>query len=77
MKALVTNADQINDQLGNIAIATREQTQGLDEVVRAIHQLDSHTQQNAALVEETSAAAGSLSDQATKLTGEIARFIVA
>jgi methyl-accepting chemotaxis protein len=76
MKALVINADQINDQLGNIAAATREQTQGLDEVVRAIHQLDSHTQQNAALVEETSAAAGSLSDQATKLTGEIARFVV-
>lgn len=76
MKALVTNADQINEQLGNIATATREQTQGLDEVVRAIHQLDSHTQQNAALVEETSAAAGSLSDQATKLTEEIARFVV-
>jgi methyl-accepting chemotaxis protein len=49
----------------------------VDEVVKAIHALDAHTQQNAALVEETSAAAGSLSEQAVKLTGEIARFRVA
>jgi len=49
----------------------------VNEVVQAIQQLDSHTQQNAALVEETSAAAGALNDQAHKLTQEIARFQVA
>lgn len=58
-------------------MATREQATGVEEVVKAIHQLDAHTQQNAALVEETSAAAASLSEQAEKLTSEIARFVVA
>ena len=74
---MVTNANQINTLLSEISIATKEQSRGVEEVVKAIHQLDSHTQQNAALVEQTSAAAGSLSDQATNLTGEIARFVVA
>jgi methyl-accepting chemotaxis protein len=77
MTEMVDNAKQINDLLGEISIATSEQSKGVDEVVKAIHALDSHTQQNAALVEETSAAAGSLSEQAVKLTSEIARFRVA
>jgi methyl-accepting chemotaxis protein len=77
MSEMVGNAKQINDLLGEISVATNEQSKGVDEVVKAIHALDAHTQQNAALVEETSAAAGSLSEQAVKLTGEIARFRVA
>jgi methyl-accepting chemotaxis protein len=77
MSEMVVNAKQINDLLGEISVATNEQSKGVDEVVKAIHALDAHTQQNAALVEETSAAAGSLSEQAVKLTGEIARFRVA
>lgn len=77
MTEMVTNANQINTLLSEISIATKEQSRGVEEVVKAIHQLDSHTQQNAALVEQTSAAAGSLSEQATNLTGEIARFVVA
>jgi methyl-accepting chemotaxis protein len=77
MSEMVGNAKQINDLLGEISVATNEQSKGVDEVVKAIHALDAHTQQNAALVEETSAAAGSLSEQAVKLTNEIARFRVA
>lgn len=77
MKEMVTNANHINQLLSAVSLATNEQAKGVEEVVKAIHQLDSHTQQNAALVEQTSAAAGSLSEQATKLTGEIARFVVA
>jgi methyl-accepting chemotaxis protein len=46
------------------------------QVVNAIGELDADIQQNAALVEETSASAKSLSDQATKLTEEIAVFRV-
>ncbi|MDP1998504.1 MAG: methyl-accepting chemotaxis protein [Rhodoferax sp.] len=76
MTEMVTNAQQINQILSDIAIATQEQATGVNEVVRAIHQLDSHTQQNAALVEETSASSASLSDQAHHLTNEIARFRV-
>ena len=77
MKEVVTNATQINELLSEISVATTEQSRGVEEVVMAIQRLDSNTQQNAALVEQTSAAAGSLSEQANNLTGEIARFVVA
>ena len=76
MTEMVTNANQINSLLGEISGATAEQAKGVDEVIKAIHALDGNTQQNAALVEETSSAAASLSEQATRLTGEIARFVV-
>lgn len=76
MMEMVTHANEINAILSEISTATREQATGVDEVVKAIHQLDAHTQQDAALVEETSASASSLSEQAQKLNGEIARFIV-
>jgi len=74
---IVANAKQINLYLDTISEATRNQSSEVTEVVKAIAQLDVNTQQNAALVEETSASAESLSDQATKLTEEIARFRVA
>ena len=73
---LVANAKQINVFLEEIAEATRTQALEVDEVVHAISQLDAHTQQNAALVEESSASAESLNEQATHLTHEIARFRV-
>jgi methyl-accepting chemotaxis protein len=77
MAEIVANAKQINHFLSEIANATQAQAAQVDEVVNAIIQLDTNTQQNAALVEQTSASAESLSDQATNLTHEIARFIVA
>ncbi|WP_342618905.1 methyl-accepting chemotaxis protein [Rhodoferax sp. GW822-FHT02A01] len=77
MSQMMANAKQINLLLSEIAVATRTQTAKVDEVVGAITELDSHTQQNAALVEETSASAESLKNQADKLTEEIARFRVA
>ena len=73
---LVANAKQIHYFLADISEATRTQAAEVDEVVRAINQLDANTQQNAALVEETSASAESLSDQANKLSVEIGRFKV-
>jgi methyl-accepting chemotaxis protein len=76
MSEIVANAKQINLFLANIAEATRGQAAEVDEVVNAIAQLDTHTQQNAALVEETSASSESLSDQAVHLTEQIARFRV-
>ena len=76
MSEIVANAKQINHFLNDIAGATSSQADRVDDIVDAISQLDAHTQQNAALVEETSASAESLSNQADKLTGEIARFRV-
>ena len=76
MSEIVANAKQINLFLGEISLATNGQAAEVDEVVNAIMQLDVHTQQNAALVEETSASSESLSEQAVQLTKEIARFRV-
>jgi methyl-accepting chemotaxis protein len=76
MSEIVANAKQINLFLGEIAKATNGQATEVDEVVNAIIQLDAHTQQNATLVEETSASSESLSNQAVNLTQEIARFRV-
>jgi methyl-accepting chemotaxis protein len=77
MQKLVESAKVINQYLDEISTASSQQAVAVEEVVKAIHELDSHTQQNAALVEETSAASTALNDQAQKLTHEIARFKVA
>ena len=74
---IVANAKQINLFLDEISQATRSQAAEVAQVVDSIAQLDTNTQQNAALVEQTSASAQALSDQATNLTQEIARFRVA
>jgi len=71
---IVANAKQINSFLDEISRATHDQSGEVAQVVNAIRQLDDSTQQNAALVEQTSASAESLNAQATELTREIARF---
>ncbi|BBB62598.1 hypothetical protein UNDKW_4325 [Undibacterium sp. KW1] len=77
MNTMVNNARQINSYLTEIASASKEQATGVSQVATAINELDEHTQQNAALVEETAAAAGALTQQAETLQSEIANFIVA
>ena len=77
MSEVVTNARQINQFLSEIATAAREQAVGVAEVGRSIQELDKNTQQNAALVEETNAAAAALTAQADILQDEIANFRVA
>lgn len=77
MAEVVTNASQINDFLGEISSATKEQALGVAEVGRAIQVLDKSTQENAALVEETTSASDALRQQATTLQEEIANFRVA
>jgi methyl-accepting chemotaxis protein len=77
MKEVVTNARQINQFLTEIAAAAREQSVGVSEVGRSIQELDKTTQQNAALVEETTSAAAALREQADLLQEEIANFRVA
>jgi len=60
--------------MGGITRASSEQSAGIDQVNRAVIQLDEATQQNAALVEEASAAARSLQDQATGLASAADAF---
>ncbi|MDP3701840.1 MAG: methyl-accepting chemotaxis protein [Hylemonella sp.] len=77
MVSVVTNAKQINIYLTEIATASREQASGVGQVVQAIQALDHDTQQNSALVEETTAAAEALRSQADLLMQEISNFRVA
>ncbi|MGN7957134.1 methyl-accepting chemotaxis protein [Agrobacterium tumefaciens] len=67
----------VNDQIGEIATASREQSGRLSEINASVNELDHVTQQNAAMVEETTAAAFSLSSEADGLTEQVGQFSVA
>jgi methyl-accepting chemotaxis protein len=64
---IVTSVKKVSDLVADIASASQEQSSGIDQVNRAVVQMDEMTQQNAALVEEAAAAARSLEDQARLL----------
>jgi methyl-accepting chemotaxis protein len=74
MEKVVTSIKRVNDIMSEIAAASAEQATGIDEVGKAITQMDEVTQQNAALVEEAAAAAESLQSQAVQLTERVASF---
>lgn len=66
----------VNQQMNAIATAAREQSSGLAEVNTAVNQMDQMTQQNAAMVEETSAASAGLAGQSVNLRQLVQRFDV-
>ena len=68
------NASEVVKVLGTIALATREQSTSLDEIGLAMTQIDTATQQNAALVEEAAAAADSFREEARQLSEAVGRF---
>ncbi|MEN7530326.1 MULTISPECIES: methyl-accepting chemotaxis protein [unclassified Cupriavidus] len=74
MDDIVGAVRRVTDIMGEISAASEEQTAGIEQVSLAITQMESVTQQNAALVEEASAAAESLLQQAGGLVSEAARF---
>ena len=74
MDDIVAQVGRVNDLVGEISAASSEQSQGIGQVGDAVAQLDQVTQQNAALVEESAAAAESLKDQAQQLVQAVAVF---
>uniref|UniRef100_UPI001CB90F51 methyl-accepting chemotaxis protein n=1 Tax=Sulfuriferula thiophila TaxID=1781211 RepID=UPI001CB90F51 len=64
MHEVVTSVQRVTDIMSEITAASHEQSMGIEEVNRAISQMDETTQQNAALVEQAAAAAKSMQDQA-------------
>ena len=76
MDEVVANARQVNTLLSEIAVSSKEQASGVEQVGQSIQELDRSTQQNAALVEETTAAASALKVQADQLQAEIKNFLV-
>jgi methyl-accepting chemotaxis protein len=74
MEQIVQSIARVTDIMAEIASASNEQTTGIEQVNSAISQMDEVTQQNAALVEEAAAAAGSLQDQAAALAEVVSVF---
>ena len=74
MSEVVASIRRVTDIVGEISAASSEQSQGVAQVGEAVTQMDQTTQQNAALVEESAAAADSLSKQAQDLVNAVAVF---
>jgi methyl-accepting chemotaxis protein len=74
MTEIVSSVQRVSDIIGEITAASAEQSDGIGQINGAVTQLDQMTQQNAALVEQSAAAAESLKEQAVKLSGVVATF---
>ncbi|MBL8363220.1 MAG: MCP four helix bundle domain-containing protein [Rubrivivax sp.] len=74
MTEIVASVQRVSDIIGEISAAASEQSQGIGQVNSAVSQLDQMTQQNAALVEQSAAAAESLKEQAARLAETVSRF---
>jgi methyl-accepting chemotaxis protein len=74
MGEIVTSVKRVTDIMDEISAASAEQSAGIDQVNQAITQMDDVTQQNAALVEESAAAASSLEEQAQSLIESVGLF---
>jgi methyl-accepting chemotaxis protein len=77
LEQLVTAVKKVTDIVSEIAAASGEQSAGIEQVNRAVMQLDELTQQNAALVEEASAASQAMAEQARGLNTAMSRYRVA
>jgi methyl-accepting chemotaxis protein len=74
MQEVVSSIKRVTDIMGEISASSNEQSIGVSQVGEAVTQMDQVTQQNAALVEEMAAAAGSLKTQAQELVQTVAVF---
>jgi methyl-accepting chemotaxis protein len=73
---VVASVQKVTELVGQIAVASKEQSSGVHEINKAIVQMEGVTQQNAALVEQASAAAESLNEQSQRLVRAVAVFQV-
>ena len=71
---IVVSSQRVNQLLGEVATGAQEQNLGISQIGEAVQELDRMTQQNAALVEETAAAASAMQGQARHLAEDVARF---
>jgi methyl-accepting chemotaxis protein len=76
LELIVTSVKKVSDIVAEIAAASREQSSGIEQVNKAVMQMDEMTQQNAALVEEAAAAAQAMAEQALNLNVMMDRYRV-
>ena len=74
MNEIVASVRQVTDLIREIAIASREQSGGVEAINRALVQLETVTQQNASLVEETTRTTLAFESEARRLTAAVSRF---
>jgi methyl-accepting chemotaxis protein len=74
MDQIVGSVRKVHDIMSEISEAGQRQSAGIEQIGQAIDDMDQTTQQNAALVEEASAAAESLSEQTVQLSNALAVF---
>ncbi|SOU01548.1 methyl-accepting chemotaxis protein [Xanthomonas arboricola pv. fragariae] len=74
MAEIVASVQRVTDIMGEISAASQEQSAGIEQVNTTVTQMDETTQQNAALVEEATAAARSMEEQAVQLTQAVSVF---
>ncbi|HWL27931.1 MAG TPA: methyl-accepting chemotaxis protein [Burkholderiaceae bacterium] len=74
MQEVVGSVHGVTTIMGEISSASREQSDGIEQVNQAVTEMDGVVQQNAALVEEAAAAAGSLQEQAARLNEAVSVF---
>lgn len=74
MKEIVAAVTRVTDIMAEISSASDEQSRGIEQVSLAVSQMDSVTQQNAALVQESATAAAALEDQSEQLRQAVAAF---
>lgn len=77
MHEIVNAVTRVTDIMGEISSASDEQSRGIDQVALAVTEMDKVTQQNAALVEESAAAAAALEEQAGRLSESVSAFRLA
>jgi methyl-accepting chemotaxis protein len=76
MTEIVVNVKRVSALMSDISAAAQQQSEGIQQINRAVEHIDEGTQQNAALVEEASAAARSMEEQASQLLQTVAGFRV-
>jgi methyl-accepting chemotaxis protein len=74
MEQVVTSVKHVSDIIGEIALASDEQTAGIEQIDRAVTEMDAVTQKNAALVEEDAAVARNMQEQADNLFQAVSVF---
>jgi len=77
MTGVVDGIRRVTDIMGEISVASSEQTDGIEQIGQAVMQMDQVTQQNAALVEQAAAAADALQGQAAHLVQLVGMFRLA
>jgi methyl-accepting chemotaxis protein len=76
MDEVVESIKRVTNIMAEISASSLEQSRGIEQVNQAIMEMDDVTQQNAALVEQAAAAAGSMQDQAADLNEVVSMFMI-